>query len=60
MKGKGIPQKCLKAEMYDTYKDNNERVEFSGLKRKHKNLTKNLLYFKLNITFSFFLKNFIN
>lgn len=40
MKGKGIPKKCLKPDMYDTYKDNNEPVEFSGLRRKHKNLTK--------------------
>ena len=39
MKSKGIPQRCLKYDMYDNYKTI-EPVEFSGLKKKHINLTK--------------------
>jgi hypothetical protein len=38
MKAKGIPSKCLSYEMYD--KKENKPCEFSGLKRKHKSLTK--------------------
>jgi hypothetical protein len=39
-KAKGIPRKCLTYDMYHKYKDEEQIVEFSGLKRKHKNLTK--------------------
>ena len=39
MKSKGIPQKCLKYDMYDNYKTI-KPVEFSGLKKKHINLTR--------------------
>jgi uncharacterized protein YprB with RNaseH-like and TPR domain len=38
MKAKGIPYKCLDYNYYLNEKP--EEVEFSGLKRKHKNLTK--------------------
>lgn len=37
-KCKGIPKRCLKAEYY--HKDQPQQVEFKGLKKKHKNLTK--------------------
>jgi hypothetical protein len=39
-KGKGIPNKCLKHKMYSDYKKEPQNVKFSGLKRKHTNLTK--------------------
>ena len=39
-KAKGIPKKCLNYDMYHKYKEKEQVVEFSGLKRKHKNLTK--------------------
>ena len=39
-KAKGIPRKCLTYDMYHKYEDEEQIVEFSGLKRKHKNLTK--------------------
>ncbi len=38
MKAKGIPKKCLTYDMYDLEKEH--ICEFSGLKRKHKSLTK--------------------
>jgi hypothetical protein len=40
-KCKGIPKKALNYEMYDESKNVNRVVEFSGLKKKHKNLTRN-------------------
>jgi hypothetical protein len=39
-KGKGIPKKCLKYKMYSDYVESEQVVEFSGLRRKHKTLTK--------------------
>ena len=39
MKGKGIPHKCLNYKMYNDHK-NIEPVKFSGLRKKHLNLTK--------------------
>ena len=39
-KGKGIPKKCLNNEMYTNYKYEKQKVEFSGLRKKHTNLTK--------------------
>ena len=39
-KGKGIPKKCLNYNMYNNYKDKEQKVEFSGLRKKHINLTK--------------------
>ena len=42
MKAKGIPKKCLKAELYDIENKNvNRMCTFSGLRKKHINLTKN-------------------
>jgi hypothetical protein len=38
MKAKGIPKQCLKYEMYDLLKEDQE-CDFSGLKRKHVSLT---------------------
>ncbi len=38
MKAKGIPSRCLKSEFYDTLDP--KIVSFSGLKKKHLNLTK--------------------
>ena len=38
MKCKGIPKKCLRSEYYDA--EAPVEVEFDGLKRKHKSLTK--------------------
>jgi hypothetical protein len=38
MKAKGIPKSCLKYEMYDLLKEDQE-CDFSGLKRKHVSLT---------------------
>ena len=38
MKCKGIPKKCLKSDFYET--ESAVEVEFDGLKRKHKPLTK--------------------
>jgi hypothetical protein len=42
MKCKGIPKKCLNHEMYKNYDENNKscEVKFSGLRKKHINLTK--------------------
>ena len=39
-KGKGIPKKCLNNNMYNDYKNKEQIVEFSGLRKKHTNLTK--------------------
>ena len=39
-KGKGIPKKCLNHSMYNNYKNEEQIVEFSGLRKKHVNLTK--------------------
>ena len=39
-KGKGIPKKCLNYNMYTKYKEEEQKATFSGLKRKHKNLTR--------------------
>jgi hypothetical protein len=39
-KGKGIPHKCLSYNMYNDYKESEQIVEFSGLRKKHLNLTK--------------------
>jgi hypothetical protein len=47
MKGKGIPKKVLKHNMYSDYKEKPQVVEFSGLRRKHKNLTKSDIENKL-------------
>ncbi len=38
MKCKGIPKKCLKSDFYES--ESPVEVEFDGLKRKHKSLTK--------------------
>ena len=40
MKSKGIPLRCLNYEMYSNYKNEEQICEFSGLRRKHTNLTK--------------------
>ena len=39
MKAKGIPKRCLDYKIYDDYKTT-EPVKFSGLRKKHLNLTK--------------------
>jgi hypothetical protein len=40
MKCKGIPQKCLNADMYSNYQDEDVKCEFSGLKKVHKSISK--------------------
>ena len=39
-KVKEYPKKCLNNSMYNNYKDEEQKVEFSGLRKKHINLTK--------------------
>jgi hypothetical protein len=40
MKAKGIPKKCLEYNYYNEYNKNKIICEFSGLRKKHKNLTR--------------------
>jgi hypothetical protein len=39
-KGKGIPQKCLDYKMYSKYTESEQKITFSGLRKKNINLTK--------------------
>jgi hypothetical protein len=39
-KGKGIPKKCLEFNMYSDYKEKEQQITFSGLRKKNINLTK--------------------
>ena len=40
MKCKGIPQKCLKPEMYENYEKEEQKCEFSGLKKINTKVSK--------------------